>query len=47
MLDFIAPWIQARGYLPTFQELAQGLDLTEKTARDYVRILERKGYLCR
>ena len=47
MPDFIAPWIHERGWLPTFQELAQELDFTEKSARDYVRILERKGYLWR
>jgi repressor LexA len=47
VLEFIAQWIQERGYPPTFQELAHGLDLTEKNARDYVLILERKGYLRR
>jgi len=26
---FIAPWLQARGCLPTFQEVTQGLDLDE------------------
>jgi repressor LexA len=46
-LDFIAHWVQEQGYPPTFQELAQGIDLTEKNARDYVLILERKGYLRR
>ncbi|MBI3327921.1 MAG: transcriptional repressor LexA [Nitrospinae bacterium] len=46
-LDFISRWVQEQGYPPTFQELAQGLDLTEKNARDYVLILERKGYLRR
>jgi repressor LexA len=39
--------IRDRGYPPTFQELAQELRLTEKNARDYVLILERKGYLRR
>jgi repressor LexA len=47
VLDFITQWVQEQGYPPTFQELAQGLDLTEKNARDYVLILERKGYLRR
>ncbi len=47
VLDCITQWVQEQGYPPTFQELAQGLDLTEKNARDYVLILERKGYLRR
>ena len=47
VLGFITQWIQDQGYPPTFQELAQALHLTEKNARDYVLILERKGYLRR
>lgn len=47
VLDFITQWVQEQGYPPTFQELARGLQLTEKNARDYVLILERKGYLRR
>jgi repressor LexA len=47
VLDFITQWVQDQGYPPTFQELAHSLDLTEKNARDYVLILERKGYLRR
>jgi repressor LexA len=47
VLDFIAQWVQEQGYPPTFQELAQALNLTEKNARDYVLILERKGYVRR
>jgi repressor LexA len=47
VLACIAQWIRDRGYPPTFQELAQELRLTEKNARDYVLILERKGYLRR
>jgi repressor LexA len=47
VLEFITQWIQEQGYPPTFQELAQELRLTEKNARDYVLILERKGYLRR
>jgi repressor LexA len=47
VLACIKQWIHAQGYPPTFQELAQGLHLTEKNARDYVLILERKGYLRR
>jgi repressor LexA len=47
VLACITQWIRDQGYPPTFQELAQGLHLTEKNARDYVLILERKGYLRR
>jgi repressor LexA len=47
VLARITQWIRERGYPPTFQELAQELHLTEKNARDYVLILERKGYLRR
>jgi repressor LexA len=47
VLARITQWIRDRGYPPTFQELAQELRLTEKNARDYVLILERKGYLRR
>jgi repressor LexA len=47
VLAFITQWIHDQGYPPTFQELAQELHLTEKNARDYVLILERKGYLRR
>jgi repressor LexA len=47
VLACITQWIHDQGYPPTFQELAQELRLTEKNARDYVLILERKGYLRR
>ena len=43
VLAFITQGIRDQGYPPTFQELAQELHLTEKNARDYVLILERKG----
>jgi repressor LexA len=47
VLACITQWVRDRGYPPTFQELARELRLTEKNARDYVLILERKGYLRR
>jgi repressor LexA len=47
VLDCITQWVQDQGYPPTFQELAQELQLTEKNARAYVLVLERKGYLRR
>lgn len=47
VLEVIARWIEEQGYPPTFQELAEALHLTEKNARDYVLILDRKGYLRR
>ena len=47
VLDCLTRWVQEQGYPPTFQELAQALHLTVKNARDYVLLLERKGYLRR
>jgi repressor LexA len=47
VLDWITRWVQEQGYPPTFQELAHALHLTVKNARDYVLLLERKGYLRR
>jgi SOS-response transcriptional repressor LexA len=47
VLDFITRWVQEQDSPPSVQELAQGSDLTEENARDYVFILERKGYLRR
>jgi repressor LexA len=47
VLAFITQWLRDQGYPPTFQELARELQLTEKNARDYVLVLERKGYLRR
>lgn len=47
VLDCITRWVQEQGYPPTFQDLAQALHFTEKNARDYVLLLERKGYLRR
>lgn len=47
VLECITQWVQDQGYPPTFQELAQELRLTEKNARDYVLVLERKGHLRR
>jgi uncharacterized glyoxalase superfamily protein PhnB len=44
MLDFIAPSIRASRCLPSFWEFVPGLDLTEKKARDDVRILEHEAY---
>jgi SOS-response transcriptional repressor LexA len=47
VLDWIMRWVPEQGYPPTFQELAHALHLTVKNARDYVLLLERKGYLRR
>jgi repressor LexA len=47
VLEYITGYLHEQGFPPTFQDLAQGLHLTEKNARDYVLLLERKGYLRR
>jgi len=47
VLECIARWVREQGYPPTFQELSHALHLAEKNARDYVLLLERKGYVRR
>ena len=47
-LDFIRAYIEERGYPPTMRELADGLGLSgPKGAKEYMDILERKGYIRR
>jgi repressor LexA len=47
-LDFIREYIEDRGYPPTMRELADGLGLSgPKGAKEYMDILERKGYIRR
>jgi SOS-response transcriptional repressor LexA len=39
---------QARhGYPPTQEEIASELNLARETVRDYLKIIERKGYISR
>ena len=47
-LVFIQEYIEDRGYPPTMRELADGLGLSgPKGAKEYMDILERKGYIRR
>ncbi|MBN1882636.1 MAG: transcriptional repressor LexA [Deltaproteobacteria bacterium] len=47
-LDFIRAYTEDRGYPPTMRELADGLGLSgPKGAKEYMDILERKGYIRR
>jgi hypothetical protein len=43
ILDCLTPCVQEQCYPPTFQELAHGLNLTEKHTRGGVHILEHEG----
>ncbi|HBY64332.1 MAG TPA: repressor LexA [Solibacterales bacterium] len=46
VLDFIASFIEERGYSPSYEELAQGLDLNSlATVHKHIQALEAKSYL--
>ena len=48
VIDFIATFLQENGYCPSFQEIADGLDLNSiATVHKHISTLERKGYLKR
>lgn len=48
VLDYIAGFVQERGYCPSFDEIAKGLELASlATVHKHVSILETKGYLKR
>lgn len=48
VLDFIASFVQERGYCPSFDEIAKGLELASlATIHKHVSLLESKGYLRR
>ncbi len=48
VLDFIARWVDEKGFPPTLQEIAEKFRLSSVNAvRDHLRALERKGYLRR
>ncbi|MBL8291055.1 MAG: transcriptional repressor LexA [Bryobacterales bacterium] len=48
VLDYIAGFVQERGYCPSFDEIAKGLELASlATVHKHVSILESKGYLKR
>jgi LexA DNA binding domain len=43
ILDCLTPCVQEQCYPPTFQELAHGLNLTEKNTRGGMHIREHEG----
>ncbi|MDX2152510.1 MAG: transcriptional repressor LexA [Bryobacteraceae bacterium] len=46
VLDFIASFIEERGYSPSYEELAAGLDLNSlATVHKHIQALEAKSYL--
>ena len=48
VMDFIADFLRERGFSPSFQEIAQGLELHSlATVHKHIATLERKGYLRR
>jgi repressor LexA len=48
VLDFITSFVQDRGYSPSYEELAEGLDLASvATVHKHVSALEAKSYLKR
>ncbi|MCC7497267.1 MAG: transcriptional repressor LexA [Bryobacterales bacterium] len=48
VLDFIAEFVQRHGYSPSYEEIAEGLDLASlATVHKHISSLEGKGYLRR
>lgn len=48
VMDFIAGFLQEQGYSPSFQEIADGLELNSlATVHKHILTLERKGFLKR
>lgn len=48
VLDFIARWVDEKGFPPTLKEIADRFRLSSVNAvRDHLKALERKGYLRR
>jgi repressor LexA len=48
VLDFVADFVDDNGYCPSFEEIAQGLDLASlATVHKHISVLQTKGYLKR
>ncbi len=48
VLDYIARFVEERGYCPSFEEIAKGLELASlATVHKHISILAQKGYLKR
>ena len=48
MYDFISRWVAEKGYSPSFEEIAQGMNLSSlATVHKHVSNLEKKGLLTR
>ena len=48
LLDFLATFLKDNGYCPSYEEIAQGLDLSSlATVHKHIGALEAKGYLHR
>ena len=48
VMDFIAGFLQEQGYSPSFQEIADGLELSSlATVHKHIMNLEQKGFLRR
>jgi repressor LexA len=48
LLDFLATFIETKGYSPSYEEIASGMDLTSlATVHKHIQSLESKGYLKR
>src|SRR5208283_4311581 len=48
VLDFLAQFVDENGYCPSYEEIAQGLELASlATVHKHISVLENKGYLKR
>jgi repressor LexA len=48
VLDFISDFLDGRGYCPSYEEIAQGLELASlATVHKHISVLDTKGYLRR
>lgn len=45
VLDFIKDFMLENKYPPTTREVAEGMNITIKGARDHLKSIERKGYI--